>query len=216
MSESKLRARLRLMVITRPDPRGGPLVDVVARCVEAGATAVQLRDKAASTRGLYESACALADVVRGRGALLLVNDRFDVALAAGADGVHLGPDDVPVDAARAILPPDFVLGYSTDDPAAAKRAVAAGASYLGVGALFGTISKPGLEDEAIGIRGLRAVVQSVDVPCVGIGGITPDNAEPVAATGAGVAVLGAVMDAERPEEVVRELKRAIDRARGVS
>jgi thiamine-phosphate pyrophosphorylase len=107
---------LRLIVITDralATPRS--VTDVVRAAVAAGAPAVQLRDKHATARELADMARALAGITRPAGALLFINDRIDVALAAGADGVHLGPDDIPVDAARRIAP-DFLIGYSTDSP----------------------------------------------------------------------------------------------------
>jgi thiamine-phosphate pyrophosphorylase len=145
---------------------------------------------------------------------LFVNDRLDVALAAGADGVHLGPDDIPVDAVRRNVDRAFLVGYSTDDPDAGRRAAAAGADYLGVGAVYGTRSKEGLADEAIGPARVGSVARASGLPCVGIGGITLENAAAVAAEGAGVAVLGAVMHTERPGDVVSLLLREISRATG--
>lgn len=202
-------ASLRLMVITDPRPAcGRPLEEVVADCLAAGATAIQLRDKEADDATLLEQASKLADVTRAHGALLIVNDRFDVALAAGADGVHLGPEDLPIDVVRMHAGDELLIGYSTDDPVAGLLAANAGADYLGVGAVYGTRSKAGLEDEAIGPERVGEVLHSAGLPGVGIGGITPANAAPVFATGAGVAVLSSVMQAERPGDVVRRLLAA--------
>lgn len=204
-----LHRRLRVLVITSPRPAGGrPLLDVLADCVAAGATAIQLRDKRASARDLVALARATRTVVGDAPVLLTVNDRLDVALAAGADGVHLGPDDLPVDAARRVAPPPFVIGYSTDDPDEARVATRAGADYLGVGAVYGTTSKAGLADEAIGPDRVRAVRRASGLPCVGVGGVTPANAAAIFRTGAGVAVLSAVMDAPDPGAVVRALLAA--------
>jgi thiamine-phosphate pyrophosphorylase len=210
--KSDLRQQLRLIVLTHPRPAGGRLVDVVAECLEAGCRAIQLRDKRAPAADLYRQALGLLPLVRAHDALLFVNDRLDVALAAGADGVHLGPDDIPVEAVRARVSDTFRIGYSTDDPALGRAAAAAGADYLGVGAVFGTISKVGLEDEAIGPERVGEVVRASGLPCVGIGGITLKNAAAVAAEGAGIAVLGAVMQAARPGSVVRDLLQEISRA----
>jgi thiamine-phosphate pyrophosphorylase len=210
--DSDLRRQLRLIVLTHPRPAGGSLVEVVAECLEAGCRAIQLRDKQASAADLYRQALDLLPLVRAHDALLFVNDRLDVALAAEADGVHLGPDDIPVEAVRARVSDTFRIGYSTDDPAVGRAAAAAGADYLGVGAVFGTTSKAGLEDEAIGPERVSEVVRAAGVPCVGIGGITLQNAAAVAAAGAGVAVLGAVMQAGRPGDVVRDLLQEITRA----
>jgi len=196
------------MVITHPQPAcGRPLEQVLAECVGAGVPAIQLRDKTADSRGLTSTAERLLAITKPAATALIVNDRLDVALAVGADGVHLGPTDLTVSAARAIAPQDFIIGYSTDDPEEARRAAAAGADYLGVGAVFGTRSKPGLADEAIGPDRVRLVREASGLPCLGIGGITPENASDVLDTGAGIAVLSTVMSASAPADVVRELLR---------
>ncbi|MCY3599110.1 MAG: thiamine phosphate synthase [Gemmatimonadetes bacterium] len=197
-----------LMVVTHPQPAcGRPLERVVAECVDAGAPAIQLRDKTADARALASTAERLRAITKSAGATLIVNDRLDVALATGADGVHLGPDDLTVSAARNIAPRDFIIGYSSDDPEEARRAAAAGADYLGVGAVFGTRSKPGLADEAIGPDRVRLVREASRLPCLGIGGITLENAREVLETGAGIAVLSTVMSASAPAAVVQELLR---------
>jgi thiamine-phosphate pyrophosphorylase len=197
---------LRLMVVTDPAPRSGlSLQDVVKRCLAAGAGAIQLRDKTAPDESLYSQACELGDLAHEHGAILIVNDRFDVALAAGADGVHLGPADLPIETVRLHAPDDFLVGFSTDQPVAGMLAANAGADYLGVGAVYGTSSKAGLADEAIGPERVGQVLHTARLPGVGIGGITPENAADVFATGAGVAVLGAKMHAPEPGEVGRRL-----------
>ncbi|MDT8435849.1 MAG: thiamine phosphate synthase [Gemmatimonadota bacterium] len=211
-----LARRLRLVVLTRPRPAcGRPLEAVVRACVEAGATAVQLRDKEADAADLYRTARRIVPLVEAAGALLFVNDRFDVALAAGAHGVHLGPADLPVAAVRAAVPPGFLIGASTDDPQEARSLAAAGADYLGVGAVYGTRSKPGLADEAIGPARVAAVRAAAGVPCVGIGGITARNAGEVFAAADGVAVLSAVMSAPDPAAAVRAVL-AVRASRSVS
>lgn len=205
------------MVITRPDPTSGrSLPELAAECVSAGATAIQLRDKESDGRALYLMARRLRRALRGTGALLLVNDRVDVALAAGADGAHLGPEDLPLGAARRLVPADFVLGFSADTPEEGRQAAAAGADYLGVGAVYGTATKEGLEEEAIGPDRVGEVLAASGLPGVGIGGIHAGNAGPVARTGAGVAVVSAVLDAADPSAAVRELLRALEAGSGVS
>lgn len=167
--------------------------DVVREALAAGAPAVQLRDKAADARDLFDQAVAMRSLTNEFGALLFINDRLDVALAAGADGVHLGPDDMPPEAARRAAPSPFLIGWSTDDPEQARRAEAAGIDYLGTGAVFGTTSKD-VSNQRIGPEGLRRVVASVKIPVVGIGGVDEDNVADVAAAGAaGSAVISAVM-----------------------
>lgn len=206
-----LRRALRLIVITDrrlAAPRSP--VEVVRAAVAAGARAIQLRDKDASAADLLAQARELLSITRPAGALLFVNDRWDVALSAGADGAHLGPDDVPLEAVRAVVPPGFLLGYSTDDPERARDAERMGADYIGCGAVFATSTKD-VGSEAIGADRLDQVARSVAVPVVGIGGITTTRARELASTAAaGIAVVGAVMTAPDPKEAVAELLAAFE------
>lgn len=202
-----LAEALQLIVITdRRMALPRRIDDVVEASLAAGARAIQLRDKDASARQLLETARTLRELTASWGALLFVNDRLDVALAAEADGVHLGPDDLPVALARNAAPKGFLIGHSTDIPEVARRAVADGADYIGCGAVFSTDSKKDA-GEVIGIEGLARVAGSVDVPVVGIGGVTPPRATRIAAEtkAAGVAVIGAVMAASEPARAVRAL-----------
>ncbi|MGH7503478.1 MAG: thiamine phosphate synthase [Longimicrobiales bacterium] len=198
---------LRLIVIT--DARlAAPrtVVDVVAAALAAGAPAIQLRDKTCGTRELLALADALLPAVRAHDALLFVNDRTDVAMMAGADGVHLGPDDLSVAAARRIAPPNFLIGYSTDHPDAARAAVVDGADYIGCGVVFGTQTKADAADERIGTARLDEVAHAVAVPVVAIGGIDETNIETIGRTAAaGAAVVSAVMSAPDPGAAVRSL-----------
>lgn len=204
--ERDLAARLGLIVVTsRAAAAPREMEDVVAQALEAGAPAIQLREKDLPPREILEVARRLRGLTRETGALLFVNDRLDIALAAGADGVHLGPDDLPVAAARRNVPEGFLIGYSADDPAEARTAMLAGADYIGCGAVYPTDSKD-VGDEAIGPEGLERVVAAVDGPVVAIGGIDPERVLEVVATGAvGTAVIGAVMGAEDVGTAVRAL-----------
>jgi thiamine-phosphate pyrophosphorylase len=202
---------LRLVVLTDAALAAPRTVEeVVVAALQAGAPAIQLRDKTATAADLHRQATRLRELTRRHGALLFINDRLDVALAADADGVHLGPHDLPVEAARNAARragrPRFLIGASTDDPHTARRLAAAGASYLGCGAVFGTTSKPDVGDEHIGTRRLADVVAAVDIPVVGIGGITPANVHQIAAAGStGAAVLGAIMTSDDVEATVQAL-----------
>lgn len=209
MTDAALRKALRVVVITdEPLARERGVMEVVRSALSGGAGAVQLRNKGDSPRKLLELGRALREMTRARDALLFVNDRLDVAMALGADGVHLGPDDLPVHAARRIVPPGFLIGRSADDPEIARRSVRDGADYIGCGAVYPTNTKPDAGD-VIGLAGLRRLVAAVTVPVVAIGGITVDRAPCVAAAGAaGVAIVGAIMGANDPAGVVRELKDA--------
>lgn len=203
---------LRVIVITDRKLAAPRTVEAVVReCLEAGAPAVQLRDKAASAKELLEEGLRLRELTRRYHALLFINDRLDVALAAGADGVHLGPDDLPMAGARAVAP-FLLLGYSTDQPEPARQSAGQGAAYIGCGAVFATSTKAEAASEQIGTAGLRRVVEAVAIPVIGIGGITPDNVQQVADTGAaGCAVIRAVMADPRPGQVVTCLLSAFDR-----
>jgi thiamine-phosphate pyrophosphorylase len=199
---------LRLIVIT--DRRlSGPrdIVDIVRAALAAGAPAIQLRDKDASPRQLADLARTLLPMTRAAHALLFVNDRLDIALASGADGVHLGPDDIPLSAARSVAPAPFLIGCSADDPARARSLEREGASYIGCGAVFGTATKD-VGGERIGIARLEQVVNAVAIPVIAIGGVDASNIGEIARTGAlGAAVVSAVMAAPQPGSAVAELIR---------
>jgi thiamine-phosphate pyrophosphorylase len=213
METHHLADRLRLTVITDEalvHPR--ELSDVVREALAAGASTIQLRLKGATARKLLEAANSLMPIVHSAGGLFIVNDRLDVALAAGADGVHLGPDDPPVLDARTVaegtlgaVADAFILGCSVDTPGDAARSEAEGADYLGVGAIYATANKSDA-GEVIGLEGLQRVVEAVSIPVVGIGGITPGRVNAVAETGAcGCGVIGAVMGSPEPAKAVRAL-----------
>ncbi|MDR1048344.1 MAG: thiamine phosphate synthase [Synergistaceae bacterium] len=188
---TRLRQALRLYVI--PDRAiGAPrsLEEQTRLAVEGGATAIQLRDKEADGGELLRAARALAALCRERRVLFIVNDRLDVALLCGADGVHLGQSDIPVREARRLAPRPFVIGASAHTPEEAARARADGADYLGVGAVFGTGSKDNAT--VIGLEGLRAAVAATDLPCAAIGGIGLENLRGVMRCGVdGISVISA-------------------------
>jgi thiamine-phosphate pyrophosphorylase len=205
-----LGPRLSLIVITDDGLAGERGVEtVVSEALAAGAPCIQLRRKGGDAGSTLRLALRLREMTAARGALLIVNDRVDIALASGADGVHLGPDDLPVVRVRRVVRPDFIIGYSTDDPEDARRAEAEGASYLGCGTVWPTGTKPDA-GAAIGTDGLAAVAAAVSIPVVGIGGITVERAARLRATGAaGAAVVGAVMAAEEPGLATRRLLDAL-------
>jgi thiamine-phosphate pyrophosphorylase len=177
--------------------------------LDAGAPAIQLRAKNATASELFEQARELRTLTRKHNALLFVNDRIDVALAAEADGVHLGPDDLPVAVARRSVPGGFLIGFSADDPEEARRAERDGADYIGCGSVFGTTTKAEAANEQIGVTRLDQVAAAVRIPVIGIGGINLQNIEQVAATRArGAAVVGAIMSAPDPAAVTRVLLAA--------
>jgi thiamine-phosphate pyrophosphorylase len=160
-----------------------------------GATLVQLREKQMSPKEFYEQAKAAVTVAEQCGVRLIINDRVDVALAVGAGGVHLGQDDMPPEAARKLLGPVAIIGYSTHDVEQAIEASKLPIDYLAIGPIFTTATK---SDTApvLGLEGLRAVRQAIgDFPLVAIGGITLTNAPEVIEAGAdSVAVISALLD----------------------
>lgn len=210
-----LREALRLLVLTdRTLAAPRRVEDVVRSALEGGARAIQLRNKGDSAQELLELGRTLRAITAEHGALFFVNDRLDVALALGADGVHLGPHDLPVAAVRRHAPPGFLIGRSADDPEVARTAVADGADYVGCGTVYPTSTKADAGD-VIGLGGLERVVRAVSVPVVAIGGVTVERAREIRPTGAaGVAVVGAVMAAPDPAEAVRRLLSALVGAPG--
>ena len=194
----------RLHVLT--DAREGrrPL-EVVAAALSAGAPVIQVRAKRVTDRAYFDFATRVAQLCGGAGALCVVDDRPDVALAVGAGGTHLGADDLPLQAARRVVGTDHVLGGTTREPAGARALVAEGADYLGVGPAYATTTKDGLPDP-LGPEGVGAVAAAVDVPVIAIGAVTAERVPALLAAGAhGVAVVGAVSDAADPAAAVRTL-----------
>ena len=193
-----------LYAIVDPLDTGRTPEDLAAALLAGGARLLQLRLKTAGSGELLAAARVLRALTARAGALLLINDRPDVARAAGADGVHLGQDDLPVGAARAILRPGALVGVSTHDVEQARAAAGAGADYLGVGSVFTTTTKVGALP-AGGLDLVRAVHAAVTLPLVGIGGITSDTAPAVRAAGAdAVAMIGALVRAPDVTAAVRD------------
>lgn len=185
--------------------RGRSHEEVARQAIAGGASIIQLRDKEASTRELVEVGARLRALTREAGVTYIVNDRLDVALAVEADGVHLGQDDMPARLARRLLGQGKILGLSATNLQEALQAEGDGASYLGVGPIFPTATKPDAAP-AMGLEALAEVVRRVSIPVVAIGGITGDNAERVVSTGVdGVAVVSAVVSAPDIQAAAREL-----------
>ena len=209
--------RYDLYVVTDPDLSGGRSHAEIARAaLEGGADAVQLRDKSSPAINLMRAAAEIQPMARKFGAAFLVNDRADVALVAEADGVHLGPGDLPLREARHLLPRPRIVGFSAGTVEEARRAQREGADYLGVGPVFRTSTKPDA-GEPLGPEGLAKIVRAVSIPVVGIGGITLENvAQVIGAGAAGAAVITAVVAAPDMAAAARALKRRILDARRAS
>ncbi|GGM22948.1 MULTISPECIES: thiamine phosphate synthase [Micromonospora] len=201
----------RLHLITDTRPGRHPLAVLRAALGVAGSDlVVQVRvTDEATDREAYDLAGRVLALCAPYRATCLVNDRLHVALAIGAAGGHVGAHDLPVDAARRVLGPQAVLGATAREPVTARSAVAAGASYLGVGPCHHTSTKDGLPDP-IGPTGVRAVVAAVDVPVIAIGGVTVARVPALRAAGAyGVAVVGELSAAADPARVTAELLRGL-------
>lgn len=171
------------------------LFGAVEEALKAGVTLVQYREKNGLGKEMLRKASALKKLCHRYHVPLLVNDRLDIALLSGADGVHLGQDDIPVAEARRLAGPDFIIGATAHSVEEALKAEADGADYLGCGAVFYTNTKK--DTVPLGLEGLTAIRRAVTIPIVGIAGVTPENYPEVLATGAdGAAVVSSILGAE--------------------
>ncbi len=201
--------RLHVLTDTR---QGRDAVTVVAAALSVGAPVIQVRSKDGTDRQLHDLAERVARLCEQAGALCLVDDRVDVALAVGAGGTHLGAHDLPLAAARRIAGPDHVLGGTARDSTLARELVAQGATYLGVGPTAATSTKDGLPSP-LGIAAVGAVAAAVDVPVIAIGGVTAAHVPELLAAGVhGIAVVAAVSEAADPAAATRALLRALGEA----
>ncbi len=209
---------LRLYAIVDPEHAGGrSLPELAAMVAAGGATLVQLRDKVSETRAMVDTARALKAVLAPRGVPLLINDRVDVALAAEADGVHVGQTDMAPADARRLLGPKAIIGLSINTVALAEAAPVELLDYVGVGGVYATMSK-NQKKSPIGVEGLRQIVdvfqrRKPGFPACAIAGITAANAGPTIAAGAdGVSVISALSKAPDPAEASRGLRAVVDAA----
>lgn len=199
------------LVLGAGDTGRRPFEEVVLAAIEGGVTLVQLREKDASTRVQLEHALRLKALLHPRGIPLIVNDRIDVALAAKADGVHLGQDDMPPLEARRLLGPDALIGLSVGNEVEAAGADPALVDYVGLGPAFATGTK-GDAGTAIGPGGVAALHRKVGLPSVAIGGIGAGNAGELSGTGVeGVAVVSAICAADDPGAAARAIRAAFGR-----
>jgi thiamine-phosphate pyrophosphorylase len=211
---------LRLYALVDPEHAGGRDLAELARLVaQGGATLVQLRDKLSDTRAMVERARAIKAALAPFGIPLLINDRVDVALASGADGAHVGQEDMAVADARRLLGPDSIIGLSIKTVAQAEAAPIDLLDYVGVGGVFSTSSKNNTK-APIGPTGLAQIAgifrqRSPNFPLCGIAGIDASNAADVIAAGAdGVAVISALSLKGDPQAAARELRGIVDTAIG--
>ena len=203
-----LVADVRLYLVTDAAERARPLEQFLAAVIDAGVGMVQLRDRSLSDKQLVEAARRFAAICRDNGALFIVNDRPDVALLVGADGAHVGQDDVQPDDVRAIAGDDFIIGLSTHTPDQIDAARATSADYIGVGPVHETPTKPGRQ--AAGIDLVRYAARFAGKPFFPIGGIDASSAQRVVEAGArSFSVMRAVAHAADPALAVRELMECL-------
>lgn len=201
------------LVTDRSLSRGRTTLEIVRAAIAGGATCIQLREKDCSTSAFIREAMTIRDLLSGNQVPLIINDRLDVALAVGADGVHLGQTDMPLEMARDIAGADMLIGISAECLEDAVAAAEGGADYIGVSPIYETPTKTDTAP-ALGLSGLQTIRRAVDVPLVAIGGLNLENAAAVIAHGAdGIAVVSAIVSADDPQTAARQLRLEIERAK---
>lgn len=199
------------LIIGGPLCKGKDYAELTRMAVENGTRLIQLREKDWDTQELIDTAVKMCRVCHQYNALFVVNDRVDVAAASGADGVHIGQDDINPQMARALLGPEKIIGVSAGNIIEAEAAAAAGADYLGVGPIYPTISKD-CKIEACDSGLLAEIAAKVSIPLIAIGGITPENYVSVLEEGAsGIAVISAILGADDPAKVIGNFTRVLEK-----
>ena len=198
------------LVTDRRMPQGDTLENVVEKAIQGGVTLVQLREKSGDTGVLYERAVALKKITDQYHIPLIIDDRIDVMLASGADGVHVGQSDMPAHIARAMIGPDKILGVSAANLEEALQAEVDGADYLGVGAMYPTATKT--DADFTTMETLKEIKRKVHIPVVAIGGINQHTIPDFRNSGInGFAIVSAIMASQTPETAARELKALIEK-----
>jgi thiamine-phosphate pyrophosphorylase len=201
------------LVTDRGLSRGRSTLEIVRAAVRGGVTCVQLREKTGSAREFIAEALQVKAFLHACGVALIINDRVDIALAVGADGVHLGQSDLPLTSARSLAGGSLAIGISAESIQDAVAAQSGGADYLGVSPVFATSTKVDTAPP-LGLAGLRDIRAAVKIPLVAIGGLNRGNAAAVIRSGAdGIAVVSAIVAADDPEQAARAIKREIETAR---
>jgi len=208
----KAPSEWRLYIITDEVlAKGRSHAEIARAAIAGGADVIQLRDKSASSRKLYETAKVIRELTRQAHIPFIVNDRLDIALACDADGLHVGQEDLPAPLARRLLGPDRILGVSATTLEQALQAERDGADYLGVGPVFEARGTKPDAGEPLGLDLVRSVHRHCQKPIVAIGGINHENVGRVIKAGAdAAAVISAVVAAEDIEEAVRSLRKAVE------
>lgn len=200
------------MILDRHLARSYGLAELARQVIDNGATCIQVRLKAEPDRDILDFTAEVVRLAAERGAPVIVNDRVDIALAAGAAGVHVGESDLPVAVVRRLVGPDLVVGASAGCAETARRAQQDGADYVGVGPVFPTPVKP--DAEVVPAGTIAAIRRIISLPIIAIGGINENNLHIPLAEGAdGIAVISALRQCPSPGESTSRLKRALDKAK---
>ena len=193
-----------LLSINRAGRGRKSLINIAESCVRAGVKIIQLRDKTEDVRGFYRNAILIREITKGK-ALFIINDRLDIAKLVNADGLHIGQDDLPVEAVRGLLGPGKIIGKSCHSLAQAAAAEKEKVDYISVGPIFSTPTKP--DYPAVGLQLLKNVLSRVSLPVTAIGGIDKNNIGLVRGAGAkNIAVVRAICEAGDIEKAITDLK----------
>ena len=207
-SERFSNVRLYVLITVAHSDGYDKAIELTKQCASGGADCIQLRCKGIDDATVLEIATEFAQVCKAAGVMSIINDRSDIAIASGADGVHLGKGDIPIEHVRKLGARPMIIGVTTHNVQELEEAIKSGADYVGIGPMFGTVTKPELETAGLGYAEKAAqMLAGTGVGHVAIGGIDIDNIDSVLATGIrAVAVCSAVTGADRPEEACRALK----------
>ncbi|MGM0886389.1 MAG: thiamine phosphate synthase [Bacillota bacterium] len=204
----KSQIDLSLYLVTEESIAIEELTRIIAESVSGGVSIVQLREKYNSSLSFYEKASALKQLLNELSIPLVINDRVDIALAVGADGIHIGQDDLPLPVVKKMVPEDMIVGVSVSTLEEALEAERNGADYIGVGSVFPTKTKQ--DATLMALEDLGEICRGVSIPAVAIGGITADNISALSDSGlSGTAVVSAIMNADNPKTASESLFKII-------
>ncbi|MDF1998300.1 thiamine phosphate synthase [Peribacillus frigoritolerans] len=204
----KSQIDLSLYLVTEESIAIEELTRIIAESVSGGVSIVQLREKNNSSLSFYEKASALKQLLNELSIPLIINDRVDIALAVGADGIHIGQDDLPLPVVKKMVPEDMIVGVSVSTLEEALEAERNGADYIGVGSVFPTKTKQ--DATLMALEDLGEICRGVSIPAVAIGGITADNMSALSDSGlSGTAVVSAIMNADNPKAASESLLKII-------
>lgn len=204
----KSQIDLSLYLVTEESIAIEELTKIIAQSVSGGVSIIQLREKNNSSLSFYEKASALKQLLNELSIPLIINDRVDIALAVGADGIHIGQDDLPLPVVKKMVPEDMIVGVSVSTLEEALEAERNGADYIGVGSVFPTKTKQ--DATLMALEDLGEICRGVSIPAVAIGGITADNISALSDSGlSGTAVVSAIMNADNPKTASESLLKII-------